>query len=473
MVMSRRVVPRRPCHPARLAARCCVAGAIVAGAVMPACARAAESPPPAERPRFLGSASCSSAGCHGAAIDGHAPWQSAATVWAFRDPHTGAHDVLRDPLAEHIVNVLAARRPDLPRVPAREHRSCIGCHATGQGVARAEGVSCESCHGPAERWVVAHTLPGWRTPGNDLGLVDLADPFTCASTCAECHVGGVPTADGLPRDVSHDLVAAGHPRLAFELRSAKRAEPPHWRDRFAAGPGAAPGQDAPLGPVDEWALGRLGLLDAHLRQLLVQSDATADIADAWPEFAAFDCYGCHRPAVAAIDRGVPPGRPGVSPRLQPLVWAQMDILLPGSAAASVHALRDAAESRWFTKPDRAALEAARAAVGAARAEIGRRLAAQPAAALAAAIVQATDHDSWDESAAALWALEAVVERAAGGRVEALAAAAPRQAAARRLLEFDTVRDPAGEIRFDSPRRHDAAAIRAALEAVAAIFADGE
>ena len=29
--------------------------------------------------------------------------------------------------------------------------------------------------------------------------------------------------------------------------------------------------------------------------------ATTDVADAWPEFAAFDCYGCHRAPVAAID----------------------------------------------------------------------------------------------------------------------------------------------------------------------------
>lgn len=463
---------------------------LLVGALMPAPAAAAE---PAGPTRFLGAGSCSSAGCHASAIAGHEPWQSAATVWAFRDPHARAHDVLRGPLAEHIVAVLTARRPDLPRVPAREHRSCIGCHATGQGIALAEGVSCESCHGPAERWVVAHTLPGWRTAGNDLGLVDLADPFTCAGTCAECHVGGTPTSDGLPREVSHDLVAAGHPRLAFELRSSKRAEPPHWRDRFAAGPdGAAPGAGVAPGPIDEWALGRLGLLDAHLRQMLFPSMAAADgsqappgsprsetaaaVADGtspWPEFTAFDCYGCHRPPVAAIDRGVLPGRPAVSPDLQPLLWAQLDLLLPADTSASVHTVRDAVHRRWFTRPDRAAVEAARAAVAKARADIGRRLALEPDAALAAAIVRASDPDSWDESAAALWALEAVVARAAGRRGEALAvAAAPRLAAARRLLEFDSVRGPAGEVRFDSPRRHDARAIQAALDAIAALVAAG-
>lgn len=481
--------PSSAAHRARTVARtawsACRTAFLLNVVLMPARADTAE---PAAR--FLGAGSCSSAGCHASAIAGHEPWQSAATVWAFRDPHARAHDVLRDPLAEQIVELLASRRPDLPRVPAREHRSCIGCHATGQSVALAEGVSCESCHGPAERWVVAHTLPGWRTAGNDLGLVDLADPFTCASTCAECHVGGTPTSDGLPREVTHDLVAAGHPRLAFELRSSKQAEPPHWRDRFAAAgqDRAAPGAHAALGPVDEWSLGRLGLLDAHLRQMLVQPMTSSDVGpeadrtdvavavdpvDVWPEFTAFDCYGCHRPPVAAIDRGAAPSRPAARADLQPLLWAQVDLLLPADTSASVHAVRDAVQRHWFTRPARSAVEAARAAVHAARADIGRRLAARSDAVLAASIMEASDTTSWDESTAALWALEAVVARAAGRRGEAVAvAAAPRLDAARRLLEFDAVTSPAGRVRLDSPRRHDAVAIRAALEAVAALLADG-
>jgi hypothetical protein len=454
----------------------CIVVVLAAATAMAGSLRADDRPRSLDRPRFLGAGSCSSAGCHAAAIAGHEPWQSAATVWAFRDPHARAHEVLSGPLAEQIVAVLASRHSDVLRVPAREHRSCIGCHATGQGVALAEGVSCESCHGPAERWVVAHTLPGWNTSGNNRGLVDLADPFVCASTCGQCHVGGTPTVDGLPREVSHDIVAAGHPRLAFDLRSWKRAEPPHWRDRFTDAPpagGVEPNVEPPLGPVDEWALGRLGLLDAQLRQMLSDTFAvaTTDVADAWPEFAAFDCYGCHRAPVAAIDRGLAASRPAASPRLQPLLWAQFGLLLPVNTAGSVHALRDAVERRWFARPERSALEAARMAVAATRSEIGHRLAALPDAALAAEIVRSTNPDSWDESVAALWALEAVVDRVARRRGAALRAAAPQLAAARRLLEFDAVPGPAGVVRFDSPRRHDARAIGAALEAIASLFAD--
>ncbi|MFM9197757.1 MAG: hypothetical protein ACKOWG_18865, partial [Planctomycetia bacterium] len=109
---------------------------------------------------LLGAGTCTSSGCHAAAVEGHAAWQSSYTVWSARDPHARAERVLHEPLAEQIVSLLAARDPSRRRVPAHEHTACIGCHATGRGPLAHEGVSCESCHGPAGDWLVAHTLPG-------------------------------------------------------------------------------------------------------------------------------------------------------------------------------------------------------------------------------------------------------------------------------------------------------------------------
>ena len=185
-------------------------------------------------PGLVGAGGCTSAGCHAAPVEGHAAWQSAYTVWSTSDPHARAHESLREPLATRIVAALVARDPARSHPPPWENLACVGCHATARGPAAGEGVSCESCHGPAGNWLVAHTEKGWTTRGNALGMIDLADAFTCAATCADCHVGGPPTADGAIREVTHDLIAAGHPRLAFELRSYKRAEPPHWHDRFMA-----------------------------------------------------------------------------------------------------------------------------------------------------------------------------------------------------------------------------------------------
>jgi hypothetical protein len=416
---------------------------------------------------LLGAGSCTSSGCHAAAEEGHLPWQSAFTVWSSRDPHARAHRVLREPLAARIVAALAARHPGQPVVPAVENVACIGCHATGRGPQADAGVSCESCHGAAGDWLVPHTQPGWRTVGNRLGMVDLADPAACATRCAGCHVGGPPTEDGAPREVSHDLIAAGHPRLAFELRSFKRAEPPHWRDRFAAGPG-----DPPLDCVDEWALGRLGTLRSFLEQVRRQAapgrPAAAAEAGVWPEFTAFDCYSCHRPAVAAADRGRIHSGPLGTPRLEPLHWSLLDMLLPPEQAGVLAAFRGDVEQHWWQAPDPQALDACLRLLDAATAHAHPGLADVAAGMIAGRVVAATDPANWDESAAALAALEAVVDRSAARRqsVEAIAPARGRLDELRRLLEFPVEDRDGRRVRFDSPQAYDADAVGAALRAAA-------
>ena len=440
---------------------------------------------PVQPPRaLLGAGSCTSTGCHAAAVDGHAAWQSSYTVWATRDPHARAERVLHEPLAAQIVALLATRDPSRPRVPAHEHTACIGCHATGRGPRAHEGVSCESCHGPAGDWLVGHTLPGWRAAGNTAGMIDLADPFICGQQCAGCHVGGTPTADGMPREVSHDLIAAGHPRLAFELRSFKRAEPPHWRDRFAAIPAARSAPDSShLDPLDEWALGRLGAVHVFLDQIARQSVASARsrpgvTADTWPEFTAFDCYGCHRPPVAAVDRGdggiaavrpSPLGTPTLgTPRLEPLHWALLDLMLPAETAAKLKMFRDGVEHRWWERPDTATIAACLDAIEAARVHVHPSLESMGVGTLARRVVESVDPATWDEAAAAHAALEAVLARAAerGTPSETLAPAVTRLDTLRGLLEFPANTGVRPD-RFDSPHEYDARAVAAEFEAIAA------
>jgi hypothetical protein len=437
---------------------------------------------PVQPPRsLLGVGSCTSSGCHASAVEGHAAWQSSYTVWATRDPHTQAERVLHEPLAAQIVTLLAARDPSRPIVPAHEHTACIGCHATGRGPTAREGVSCESCHGPAGDWLVAHAVPGWRAAGNTQGMVDLADPFVCAQQCAGCHVGGPLAADGSPREVSHDLIAAGHPRLAFELRSFKEAEPPHWRDRFAAAPASAaasaPGSTA-LDPLDEWALGRLGAVHAFLDQIARQAGASTrpwsgTTADTWPEFTAFDCYSCHRPPVAAVDRGETVGgadrpTPLGTPRLEPLHWSLLDLLVQGDTAARLTSLRRDIEHRWWERPDAATILACLDAIDAARAHVQPALAGMSAGTVAERMVRQIDPANWDEATAAHAALEAVIARAAahGVPAESLVAAVARLNTLRGLLEFpgDTT---GGKRRFDSPHDYDAKAVAAELRGIAA------
>lgn len=436
----------------------------------PAPVRAAVALPVPPR-TLVGAGSCTSSGCHAAPVDGHAPWQSAFTVWSTRDPHARAHEALRGPLAAEIITALAARDPGHLQRPAYENMACIGCHATARGPMAGEGVSCESCHGPAGRWLVAHTEQGWTTHGNDLAMIDLADPFVCASTCANCHVGGPPTPDGAIREVTHDLIAAGHPRLAFELRGYKRAEPPHWRDRFAA----VEGDTAP-GPVDEWAHGRLGILSNFLRQVASQSQAAATrdrglTAGVWPELTAFDCHGCHRPAwLAAAPRPsglrapVPPG----SPRLEPMYWTHLDAILPPEACGPLSQAAIAIDRQWTAIPDSAVLAAAIHAIEEARPRLHEHLATRSAGDMARQIALGTDATSWAEAVSALGGLQALADsEAAAGRLADEREVRLRLASLHRLLEFPIESVNGNTERFSSPRGYDAEAVAAYLRSIAA------
>jgi hypothetical protein len=458
------------------AARIAAAAVVIGTAIMAGCSPRRVTPPPAPSPAapaplFIGAGSCTSAGCHAAPIADHAPWQSAYTTWATRDPHARAHEVLQGPVAERIVAAVARRSPGHPQPPARENMACVGCHATGRGPAAGEGVACESCHGPAGPWLVAHAAQGWKTRGNRLGMVDLADAATCAKTCAECHIGGPPTADGAIREVTHDLVAAGHPRLAFELRSYKRAEPPHWRDRSIT---PAAGQTAE--PVEEWAAGRLATLEAFLTQVDSQAkvaggDDRGLTSGVWPEFTAFDCHGCHRPAV--LNAASPPvgGRrvaPPGSPRLEPMLWSHVDLFLPAAASDVLLEARTGVERGWSRPPDRRLLANAIEVAGRTRAGLAAHVATLSAAELAGRIAVETDATNWAEAVSAFGGLEAVAARElAAGRIAADADVFARLATLRRLLEFP-IESAAGTFeRFSSPRRYAAGEVGTQIAAIAA------
>jgi hypothetical protein len=265
--------------------------------------------PPAERqpartaPLLAGTASCSARGCHGAPAPRPGQAADAAvqldefTKWLAEDPHTQAFAVLGGKRSQEI-----ARRLGLG--DARTAVRCLACHTTplaaaaggpGAEVARQEhqfGVGCESCHGAAGRWLAEHTRESWDRLNSkekaDLGMVRVGDAINRTWACAGCHVGAPPgpKAAGLARDVSHDLIAAGHPRLAFEPAAFLANLPPHWNT------------EARLAKKDaarDWALGQLACALAALDLLAWRAQAaTKDPGNhPWPEFAEYDCYACH------------------------------------------------------------------------------------------------------------------------------------------------------------------------------------
>ncbi|MCS6948642.1 MAG: hypothetical protein NZM12_13605, partial [Steroidobacteraceae bacterium] len=118
-----------------------------------------------------------------------------------------------------------------------------------------------------------------------LGMRPLDDPRERAKVCVRCHVGGK------DRVATHAMMAAGHPRLRFELdtytelwRTSGGRE--HFRRDadYAARKSAASGRSVWIAGLIETARQRLDLIAAAQRRAAVP----------WPEFANFNCYSCHR-----------------------------------------------------------------------------------------------------------------------------------------------------------------------------------
>jgi hypothetical protein len=83
-----------------------------------------------------------------------------------------------------------------------------------------QGVSCESCHGPASEWLRSHTRKDYTYAQRVAsGMNDMRSAYGRANTCVACH-----------EYLSPDIAKAGHPELIFELDSQCVSEPPHWHE---------------------------------------------------------------------------------------------------------------------------------------------------------------------------------------------------------------------------------------------------
>ncbi|MFM8272135.1 MAG: multiheme c-type cytochrome, partial [Gemmata sp.] len=194
-----------------------------------------------------------------------------------------------------------------PGTKATDDTRCLACH-TNPALAHAElvpdptaralreqGVGCEACHGNAGRWLQPHTAlktADRKRVFEETGLVPLSDIGDRALACAGCHVGA-PAGNGLPvRDMNHDMIAAGHPRLNFDFAEYQRRLPQHWeeKDRSRAKPNGVERNEAKA-----WYVGRVAHAEAACRLLedrARRADANAPRTP-WPEFAEFNCASCH------------------------------------------------------------------------------------------------------------------------------------------------------------------------------------
>src|SRR6185503_19455634 len=83
-----------------------------------------------------------------------------------------------------------------------------------------EGVSCESCHGGAQSWLLSHTRTDYNHADRiAAGMRELHDLRSRAQACVACH-----------EYIDPAIVKAGHPVLTFELDGQMVTQPRHWRE---------------------------------------------------------------------------------------------------------------------------------------------------------------------------------------------------------------------------------------------------
>jgi len=179
-----------------------------------------------------------------------------------------------------------------PGTKPEDTPQCRACHTLDvppdlravSGYELRDGVSCESCHGRSQDWGGGlHYGKKWRAElsvddRTNKGYYDTRDLIRRTEKCLECHLGTE------SKQVTHTMLAAGHPALTFELASDLNGVPKHWKD---ANSYLAPDEGVWFS-ARVWAVGQAVLLRESLYRL-VNTLANADSVD----FAVFECYACH------------------------------------------------------------------------------------------------------------------------------------------------------------------------------------
>jgi cytochrome c554/c'-like protein len=203
-------------HRARWLRHAVVGAALLRGALL--CTWGQDNDSALTAPKFLGAPSCSSSSCHG----GAGANKDQYLVWSKYDyHHARPYATLETARAEHIAEALKLGDPT-------RSAACTACHAPlqtvpnnllSEGLKISDGVSCESCHGPAEHWLRGHTRHDWTHADRvRAGMRDLRNLYVRANTCVACH-----------QTLSSDIRQAGHPELLFELDGQAVSQPKHWR----------------------------------------------------------------------------------------------------------------------------------------------------------------------------------------------------------------------------------------------------
>ena len=260
-----------------------------------------------------GVATCAASQCHGSPVprDGSNVLQNEYVTWTRDDPHSRAWEILSNDASRAMARRLGIGDPQQAAI-------CLDCHADnvpadrrGEKFHLSDGVGCEACHGGAQDWLSTHYNTPEVSHADSIaaGLYPNENAEARADLCLSCHLG---TRD---KFATHRIMAAGHPRLSFELdtftelwRTAGRQ--PHYRTDADYVE-----RKGDLNHADLWATGLLA--EARRRLLLVQDSDFAG-GGMFPELGLYDCHACHRSMKTVQWRRLPrhgsaePGMPFLS-----------------------------------------------------------------------------------------------------------------------------------------------------------------
>jgi hypothetical protein len=217
-----------------------------------------------------------------------------------------------------------------------------------------DGVGCEACHGGAKNWLASHyALRASHAQNVANGMTPLDDPEVRAGVCLDCHFGS-----NRPGHVlTHRIMAAGHPRVTFELDLFGALQSHYDFDADYAKRKKIPGG------VTLWAVGQA----MALKRMLTTFAAPSRSRDGpFPDFYFYDCQSCHRaltstrkPAVRATSnpaRDIPAGTPPFDDENMIMLSAAVETGAP-ALAGQFHA-RAAAFHAALAKSRGAAADAA-------------------------------------------------------------------------------------------------------------------
>jgi Cytochrome c554 and c-prime len=251
--------------------------------------------------KYIGPGSCAATSCHGSVkpVAGSRILQDEYSTWILRDKHGRAYQALTGEVGERMARILKLS------AKAEEAPKCLACHALyvapeqrGRAYEVNEGVSCENCHGPAQGWLgqhTAHETPQKHAESVRLGMTETREVIHRTQKCLECHLGT------REKFVDHEMIAAGHPDLYFELDSFSAVMPRHWK-MPREGADAQPAEDAAWAGVRDWSIGQAVQLRAAMDRLTWRAkNERYDKKDVWPEYSELSCFACHHALGPAKD----------------------------------------------------------------------------------------------------------------------------------------------------------------------------